>query len=162
MKSRITLFCAVLVLMLLFPSCAAQTEEITISDFVKEAVVKWNDFSYNCTVQYNSSNVTVTVNSSNAAGVVMEYNSNNFMISYGGMIYENSNADALTGNPAQAIFGALEAVNSGTCSKKHIEGGIEFKGNCLAGDFVCSLNEDKSVKVIEYPDKNLYIEFKNA
>lgn len=161
MKSRITI-CAVLALMLILSSCTAQTEEITISDFVKEADIKWNDFSYSCTVQYNSSKVTVTVNSTNAAGVVMEYDANNFLISYGGMIYENSDAEALTGNPAQAIFGAVEGVNSGNCSKKHIEGGIEFKGNCLAGDFVCSLNEDKSVKVIEYPDKNLYIEFKNA
>lgn len=148
--------------MLILSSCTAQTEEITISDFVKEADIKWNDFSYSCTVQYNSSKVTVTVNSTNAAGVVMEYDANNFVISYGGMIYENSDAEALTGNPAQAIFGAVEGVNSGNCSKTHIQDGFEFKGNCLAGDFVCSLNEDKSVKVIEYPDKNLYIEFKNA
>lgn len=161
MKSRITI-CAVLALMLILSSCTAQTEEITISDFVKEADIKWNDFSYSCTVQYNSSKVTVTVNSTNAAGVVMEYDANNFVISYGGMIYENSDAEALTGNPAQAIFGAVEGVNSANCSKTHIQDGFEFKGNCFAGDYVCVLNEDKTVKSIEYPDKKLYIEFKNA
>lgn len=157
MKRALSLF---LVIAFLFVGCGRQTQQITVGDFSKEATVKWNEFSYNCRIDYKENCVSVEVLSTAASGTVISYDGKNLSIKYGDIEINSQNKKLNFTNPAIAVYEALSYLNSVSLETDTLKNGTSVQGECNAGIFTAIFDKNNNLTVLEFQSENLYIEFK--
>lgn len=151
-----------MVIAFLFVGCSRQTGQITVSDFSKDATVKWNEFSYNCKIDYKENCVSVEVLSTAASGTVIGYDGKNLTIKYGDIEINSQNKKLNFTNPAIAVYEALSYLNTVSLDTDKLKNGTAVQGECDVGVFTAVFDSSNNLSALEFQSENLYIEFKQA